>query len=63
MTYPEVGGSKSVTGGDGGGGSGVCIESVNVSQQGTHDRRNTRRHVLGGQTRKVPEMERNIFCT
>jgi len=54
-TDPEVGGGESVGGGDAGGGGGVGVEGVDVGQQRAHHRGNAGTHVLGRQTRKVPE--------
>lgn len=56
-TYPEIGSSKAVGGRHVGGGSGMCIVSVDVGEQGAHHRRHSGTHVFRGQAGKVAERE------
>lgn len=52
-SYPEVGGIEAVTCGDVGDGCRMGVEGIDIGQQSTHHSRNTRQHVLRGQTGKV----------
>ena len=52
--YPKIRGSEAIAGRDRGGRRGVCVEGVDVGQEGAHDSRDALAHVFCSKAFKVP---------